>query len=80
MQTVGAFEAKTHLAALLDQVEHGEQVVITKHGKAVARLMPMENRIDQKSRHEAIEYLKEFRKQNKLNGLNLKQLISEGRH
>lgn len=39
MITVGAFEAKTHLSALLDQVAAGENVLITKHGKAVARLV-----------------------------------------
>ena len=50
MITVGAFEAKTHLSRLLDQVAAGEEVTITKHGKPVARLVkaapapfPMEN-------------------------------------
>ncbi len=40
MQTVGAFEAKTHFSALLDKVEKGEQIVITKHGRIVAKLVP----------------------------------------
>jgi len=40
MTTVGAFEAKTHLSALLDRVERGEEVTITRHGRAVARLVP----------------------------------------
>lgn len=40
MQTVGAFEAKTHFSALLDKVEKGEQIVITKHGRVVAKLVP----------------------------------------
>ena len=39
--TVGAFEAKTHLSELLARVEAGEQVTITKHGRPVARLVPM---------------------------------------
>jgi prevent-host-death family protein len=39
MITVGAFEAKTKLSELLDRVERGEEVVITRHGKAVARLI-----------------------------------------
>lgn len=38
---IGAFEAKTHLSALLDRVERGEEVVITKHGRPVARLLPV---------------------------------------
>jgi len=41
MITVGSFEAKTKLAELLDKVEDGETVTITRRGKPVARLMPM---------------------------------------
>lgn len=41
MRTVGVLEAKTNLSALLDEVETtGEAIVITRHGKAVARLSP----------------------------------------
>ncbi|MCF8527641.1 MAG: type II toxin-antitoxin system Phd/YefM family antitoxin [Candidatus Nanopelagicales bacterium] len=40
--TVGAFEAKTHLSSLLDRVEMGEEITITKHGRPVARLVPAE--------------------------------------
>lgn len=39
--TVGAFEAKTHLSELLVRVEGGEEVTITKHGRPVARLVPV---------------------------------------
>ena len=39
-RSVGAFEAKTHLAALLDAVSAGEQITITRHGGPVARLVP----------------------------------------
>jgi prevent-host-death family protein len=40
MKTVGAFEAKTHLSALLDRVERGEEVLITRRGRSVAKLVP----------------------------------------
>jgi prevent-host-death family protein len=40
MREVGAFEAKNKLGTLLDWVENGEEVIITRHGKAVARLIP----------------------------------------
>jgi prevent-host-death family protein len=40
MTEVGAFEAKNKLGSLLDRVENGEEVVITRHGKPVARLVP----------------------------------------
>ncbi|WP_301256177.1 type II toxin-antitoxin system Phd/YefM family antitoxin [Eleftheria terrae] len=39
--TVGAFEAKTHLSALLERVEQGEEIVITRHGRPIARLAPL---------------------------------------
>lgn len=38
--SVGAHEAKTHLSALLDRVERGEPIIITRHGKPIARLIP----------------------------------------
>jgi prevent-host-death family protein len=40
MREIGAFEAKNKLGTLLDWVENGEEVIITRHGKAVARLIP----------------------------------------
>lgn len=40
MREVGAFEAKNKLSQLLDEVEHGEEIVITRRGKEVARLVP----------------------------------------
>jgi prevent-host-death family protein len=40
MTAVGAFEAKTHFSQLLERVERGEEIVITRRGKAVARLVP----------------------------------------
>lgn len=41
MITVGAFEAKTHLSTLLERVAQGEEIVITRHGKPLARLIPV---------------------------------------
>lgn len=40
MTSIGAFEAKTHFSQLLERVERGEEIVITRRGKAVARLVP----------------------------------------
>lgn len=40
MHTVGSYEAKTHLLQLLERVERGETITITRHGKPVARLVP----------------------------------------
>jgi prevent-host-death family protein len=46
MLEIGAFEAKNTFGALLDRVERGEVVLITRHGRAVARLVPNEGVID----------------------------------
>ncbi len=46
MDEIGAFEAKTKLGALLDRVEAGEEIVITRRGKAVARLVPSTRVLD----------------------------------
>ena len=40
MREIGAFEAKNKLGQLLDLVEQGEEITITRHGKEVARLVP----------------------------------------
>jgi len=40
-KTVGAYEAKTRLSELLERVEAGEEITITKHGAPVARLVPV---------------------------------------
>ena len=74
---IGAYEAKTHLPALLERVARGEQITITKHGKPIARLVPI-GRSDPDRRREAVEKLKEFAKGRTL-GVPVKQLIEEGR-
>ncbi len=45
MRSVGAYEAKTHLSALLDAVERGETIEITRHGRPIARLTPPEPKV-----------------------------------
>lgn len=54
--SVGAYEAKTHLAELLDRVQRGEQIVITRHGKPIARLIP-EGQPDLAAAHAALDRL-----------------------
>ncbi len=78
MVTVGAFEAKTHLSALLDRVEAGEEVVITKHGRPVARLVGVRT-IDRARVKAAVKKLKALRKGTTLGGLSWKALRDEGR-
>jgi prevent-host-death family protein len=42
--SIGAYDAKTHLPRLLDEVERGESITITEHGRPVARLVPVSSR------------------------------------
>ncbi len=74
---VGAYEAKTHLPALLERVSRGEQITITKHGRPVARLVPVA-KPDVERRRAAIAKLKEFAQGHTL-GAPVKRLIEEGR-
>lgn len=53
MTTVGSFEAKTKLAELLDKVEAGQTVTITRRGVAVAQLVPIKA-VDEKARQRAL--------------------------
>lgn len=78
MKTVGAFEAKTHLSRLLEEVAGGEEVLITRHGLAVARLLPAEpNRSEE--RRAALDRLRQFRRGKRLQGLSIQALRDEGR-
>jgi len=74
---IGAYEAKTHLPALLERVARGERFTITKHGRPVARLVPVE-RTSPDRRREAIERLKVFREGQTLD-VPVKELINQGR-
>jgi prevent-host-death family protein len=58
MSEIGAFEAKNTLGTLLDRVERGEEIVITRHGKAVARLVPNTTRIDQNQAQAAFDRMR----------------------
>ena len=74
---IGAYEAKTHLPALLERVARGERFTITKHGRPIARRVPVE-RTSPDRRREAIERLKVFREGQTLD-VPVKQLINQGR-
>jgi prevent-host-death family protein len=78
MADIGAFEAKTHLSRLLDQVERGETITITRHGKPVARLIPVAGS-SRDERRRAISELKQLRARQTLGGLTARELIDEGR-
>ena len=74
--TVGAYEAKTHLPALLAKVEQGETVTITRHGRPVARLVPFDVVYPVA---DVIVELRELRRGVTTGGLSIRELIDEGR-
>ncbi|MBI1868436.1 MAG: type II toxin-antitoxin system prevent-host-death family antitoxin [Methylocystis sp.] len=76
---IGAFEAKNTLGSLLDRVEKGEEVIITRRGKPVARLAPLRTERDVEKARAAVERIKEMSKGVTLGGLKIKDLIEEGR-
>ena len=79
MHEIGAFEAKNKLSALLDRVEQGEEITITRRGKPVARLVPAVGAFDHDKAHRAIEGLLETSRGVTLGGLTIRELIEEGR-
>jgi len=79
MKTVGSYEAKTHLPGLLEEVERGAEITITRHGKAVARLVPVAERVGERRLKTAVERLKRFRRGRRLGDMTIKALIEEGR-
>jgi prevent-host-death family protein len=79
---VGAFEAKNTLGTLLDRVEGGEEIVITRHGKPVARLVPNTARIDQSQAQAAMQRIRDRAKRAnlpKFSWTEIKALRDEGR-
>ena len=80
MVTVGAFEAKTHFSGILERVQKGEQVVVTKHGHPVAKIIPFQKKSTEELQ-KAAEEIRRFREKNKwsLSGLDWKALRDEGR-
>ncbi len=77
MTTVGAYEAKTHLPRLLDEVAAGKVVTITRHGRAVARLVPVGRRTGGPA--ELIAALREARRGVGNGRVSLRRMIDEGR-
>ena len=53
MESIGSYEAKTHLPRLLDRVARGESLTITRHGRPVARLVPLEKDSQDRARSAA---------------------------
>ena len=78
MSTVGSYEAKTHLPRLLNRVQQGEEITITRRGVPVAKLVP----VDETGREEikkAVEEIRRLRKGFTTGGMSIKEMIQQGR-
>ncbi|NQW73284.1 MAG: type II toxin-antitoxin system Phd/YefM family antitoxin [Actinobacteria bacterium] len=75
--TVGVFDAKTRLSELLDKVSAGDEVIITKRGRAIARLVPMDD--GGRSVEAALAALLEVRGRSLPGPESIRDLIDEGR-
>lgn len=78
MRSIGAYEAKTHLPRLLDEVAGGERITITKHGVPVAVLVPPDASFRQDP-EAVLRWMRDFRKGHRLDGVTIRELIDDGR-
>ena len=80
MDEIGILEARNTLSALIERVERGEEVTITRHGKPVAKLVSTDNENERKARvRAAIEWVRANRAGNTLDGASINEMIEEGR-
>lgn len=79
MKHVGSYQAKTHLSQLLDTVEAGESVVITRNGRPAARLVPVSSESSDVAA--VIAEMKQFGQahRGRLKGISARTLIEDGR-
>lgn len=75
---IGSYEAKTKLPELLRQVKNGKSFTITNRGEDIADLVPSES-AQKKKRIEAVKNMQEFMRTRPVLGINIKELIEEGR-
>lgn len=79
MPSVGSFEAKIHLSALLERVQSGEHITITERGVPIARLIPAQTQ-PENERRLVISGIKEFGRGRTLpQGITVRDLIAAGR-
>lgn len=81
MLKIGAFEAKNTFGNLLDRVQRGEEILITRHGQPVARLVPNTPGIDQDQAQAALRRIRDRAKEHSagFNWNSLKEARDKGR-
>lgn len=79
MDSVGAFDAKTHLSELLERVSRGERITITRHGVPAAMLVPVERANPRISHEKIVEGMRALRQRVKKGKQSVRELVNEGR-
>lgn len=79
MENIGVYEAKTHFASLLDRVEQGEAMTITRHGRPVARLVPVETADAKAGARALADEIRSTRKGFRVAARELTALVASGR-
>ena len=79
METIGSFEAKTHLSSLLDRVAKGERITITRHGVPAAMLIPVGDAERKLTHMEIVEGLRALRKRVKPGKMSVREMVNQGR-
>ena len=81
MREAGILEARNSFSALIERVEKGEEITITRHGKAIARIVPISPRHDVEKARAAVAAIRELRRDVKPDpdGLTVRDYVEMGR-
>lgn len=77
-EAIGAFEAKNRFSELLDRVGHGAEIIVTKHNRPAAMIVPVRSRTSA-TRRSAAQELRALSAKYALKGTSVRDLISKGR-
>jgi prevent-host-death family protein len=78
MERIGIYDARSKLSELIERVQSGEEVVLTRHGEPVARLVP-EKRRQKRSRAATVARIRALAKKLDIRDVDIRKLIEEGR-
>ena len=78
MATVNALEARAYFSDLLKRVARGEKITITRHGVAIALLVPVGEKISKLTHREIVEGMRALRKRVKPRRLSVREMVAEG--
>ena len=78
MRSIGTYELKSNLSEVLDAVEHGQTVIVTRHGKPIARILPSDV-AEREEVSQAVSSLLAFPRTRLPDGVTIRNLIEQRR-